>query len=290
MIKLKDAHVQFLDHLRNKKRASATILAYGKDVEQLISFLEEIGKSVADEIIQEDLEAFMTKLGNEGYIPKYISRKTNSTKTFFRFLQTNSYISVNPANLIVHPKYETQSPRILSKTEYRSLRDVSRNDPRISAIIEILLQTGMRIGELANLHLSDITRFDKSKQAQLTIRSYESHPTRIIPLNKTAENTLDRYLAIRPKAKQDFIFVTKTGHPLLIRNIRSSIDRYFRLAEVKNARVNDLRHTWVAHQLESGASLVLVSKLAGHKRLSTTEKYLAYIQEKVEETTRLEEL
>ena len=64
----------------------------------------------------------------------------------------------------------------------------------------------------------------------------------------------------------------------MIRNIRTAIDRYFRIAGIKGAKVNDLRHTWVAHQLQSGTSLLIVSKLAGHKRLSTTERYLQFIQ------------
>ena len=60
----------------------------------------------------------------------------------------------------------------------------------------------------------------------------------------------------------------------MVRNIRTSMERYFRLAEIKDAKVNDLRHTFVAHHLKQGASLVLISKILGHKRLSTTERYL----------------
>jgi len=59
---------------------------------------------------------------------------------------------------------------------------------------------------------------------------------------------------------------------------------------IENAKVNDLRHTFISHQLMTGTSVVLVSKLAGHKRLSTTEKYLDLVKEKVEERVKLEEL
>ena len=75
-----------------------------------------------------------------------------------------------------------------------------------------------------------------------------------------------------------------------MRNIRAAIDRYFRLAGIDNVKVNDLRHTFIAHQLMSGASVVFLQKLAGHKRLSTTEKYLDLVKDKVEETVKLEEL
>ena len=77
------------------------------------------------------------------------------------------------------------------------------------------------------------------------------------------------------------VFTTKTGNALLIRNIRATIDRYFKNAGVEKAKVNDLRHTFVAHHLSQGVNILKLSKIAGHKRISTTERYLAYI-EKVE--------
>jgi integrase/recombinase XerC/integrase/recombinase XerD len=142
----------------------------------------------------------------------------------------------------------------------------------------------MRIGELANLKLGDI------RENELNIAPLESHEGRTIPLNKAGKQALDRYLEVRPKSSQTTLFITKTGRPLLIRNIRTALDRYFRLAGIEGAKVNDLRHTFIAHHLMSGTPLTVISKLAGHKRLSTTEKYLDLVKEKVEENVKLEEL
>ena len=288
MAKLREAHKQFVDHLKERKRSSATILAYGKDIEQLVSFLEDLKKTEAHEVGKEDLEAFMATLAKKGYTPKSISRKTNSTKTFFRFLKVNEYVTDDPATLLAHPKFETPPPRILSKLEYRALRDAARSDTRISTIIEVLLQPGIRIGELANIHLDDLHL--EGAEPTLRVRANEGHPERTIPLNRPAAEAIKRYLEIRPKTDQDILFITKTGRPLLIRNIRTAIDRYFRLAGIKDAKVNDLRHTFVAHHLMAGTSLVVVSKLAGHKRLATTEKYLDFIKGHAEKGVKLGEL
>lgn len=288
MAKLRDAHKQFVEHLRERKRSSATVLAYGKDIEQLVSFLEELEKAEAHQVKKEDLEAFMATLSKKGYTPKSISRKTNSTKTFFRFLKINEYVSDDPATLLAHPRFETPPPRILSKTEYRALRDAARGDVRVSAIIELLLQTGIRIGELANLQLEDVNLSESDPS--ITIRANEGHPEREIPLNLPAAGSLKRYIEVRPAGKETTLFITKTGRPLLIRNIRTAIDRYFRLAGIRDAKVNDLRHTWVAHHLMGGTSLVIVSKLAGHKRLATTEKYLQFIKKGPEKGVKLIEL
>lgn len=284
LISLKDASAKLIEFLKNQKRASATILAYSNDVAQLSKFLADKGVTVINAVNSSLLEDFKADLSTKGYTNKSISRKINSLKTYFRLLKNDGLIQEDPATSLTHPKFETKPPRILSKLEYRALRDTCRGDSRISAIVELMLQTGIRIGEVANLALDDY------KNTEIYIKPFESHEGRNIPLNHAAKEALDKYLSERPKVKEKKIFITKTGRPFLIRNVRSSIERYFELADIKNARVNDLRHTWVYHHLAAGTPLVTVSRLAGHKRLSTTEKYLKLIGEKKEGVIKLEEL
>lgn len=289
MASLQEAHQQFIQYLKGRSRASATILAYGKDIEQLVTALAKLGKIQVEDVTTADLQSFMDELQKGGYTAKSISRKTNSTKTFFKFLKTEGLIADNPSTLIEHPKFENKPPRILSKLEYRALRDAARGDLRIFAIIELLLQTGIRIGELSNLKLEDLTL--EGDNAALYVAQNEGSVERTIPMNKPAVEAVKKYLEVRPQTSSHHVFVTKTGRPLLVRNIRTAIDRYFRLAGIKEAKVNDLRHTWVAHHLASGTSLVLISKLAGHKRVSTTERYLQFIQGRsTESKVKLEEL
>lgn len=284
IIKVRDAHQEFIDFLKGKKHSSATILAYGKDIDQLASFLEELEKNQISDVSKDDIQAFLGKLAEKGYTPKSLSRKLNSTRTFYRFLKVNEYITDDPSLLVSHPQYELAAPRILKPTEYRALRDAARNDARMYAIIELLLQTGIRIGELADLRTEDV------REDSLKIRPHEKHEERVVPLNKSAKEALLRYLQIRPKIEDNHVFVTKSGKPFLVRNIRTAIERYFRIAGIENAKVNDLRHTFVAHHLKHGVSLVLLSKILGHKRLSTTERYLDYVQERAKDTTTLSEL
>jgi site-specific recombinase XerD len=289
MTTLTDARQQFIGHLKGRSRSSATILAYSKDIEQLVDYLKHNG--VEDPILAstDSLQAFMDKLASEGYSAKSISRKTNSTKTFFKYLKATNLIESDPATQLQHPSFENKPPRILSKLEYRALRDAARGDIRMSAVIESLLQTGIRIGELAKLEVEDI--FFEGDNPYVYVRPLEGSNERNIPLNKPAVEALQRYLEVRPKTQSRALFVTKTGRPLLVRNIRTAIDRYFKLAGISGAKVNDLRHTWVAHHLSAGTPLVLVSKLAGHKRVSTTERYLQYIQNRASESKiKLEEL
>ena len=274
----------FVDFLRSVKKASATVIAYRKDINQLIDYLKKAGRSNVAEVTSDDLNNFLALLHTENYTPKSISRKINSIKTFYRFLIQNQYLENNVAAAITHPKFDTKAPRILTRMEYRALRDAARDDVRISAVIELLLQTGMRIGELAALKTTSVG------DHFLTIPAFEGHPQRDVPVNKSAKLALDHYLEVRPKVPSDALFITKTGRPLLLRNIRTAIDRYFKTAGIAGAKVNDLRHTFIAHHLAAGASPVLISKLVGHKRISTTEKYLEFIKDLPAEKVKLEEL
>jgi site-specific recombinase XerD len=282
-----DAQALFTESLKKAGKANATVIAYAKDVEQLSDFVSKLGKTQIDEVTSEDIDEFKVLLNKQRYTGKSISRKINSIKAFFRFLVGEGEISFNPAETISHPKYDQAPPRVLSKIEYRALRDTCRGDIRMSAVVEILLQTGMRISELASLQLTDID-FERNI---IAIQAQNSRGARKVPLNSAAKNAITDYLQIRPRAREKTVFLTKTCRPFLVRNIRTAIDRYFRLAGIKGAKVNDLRHTFIVEQLRAGTPLVYVSQLVGHKRITTTEKYLKLIEApEMEPTIQIEEL
>ena len=265
---LKSLLPKFIQGLVEKKRSPSTILAYRSDLDQLVVFLMEKGKAVSDQITSADIESFRDSLLAKKYTPKSVSRKLNAIKTFFRWLIDTKHASFDPSSSVSHPKIEASNPKFLSPLEYRALRDVVRTDTRVAAIIELILQTGLRISEVSNLKLSDING------ELLRVSAYATQSERTIPLNKPAKQSFSAYLSQRPKTDSPFIFISKNGKPLAIRNVRAAIDRYFQKAEISGYSVNDLRTTFVIENLKAGVDLVFLSKVAGHKRLSTTERYL----------------
>ncbi|RJR27114.1 hypothetical protein C4561_03030 [candidate division WWE3 bacterium] len=283
MIKLDLAHKKFIEALESEGKSSSTLIAYSKDIEQLMEHLSKSGVNIVTEVELVHLEGFMSKLSEEEYTPKSISRKTNATKTFFKFLHKEGHIKDNIADLLKHPKVDIKAPRILSKLEYRALRDAAKDDLRSYAMIEVLLQTGITISELAEIRMEDISLDEES--GSLFVPKKNNKDARTVPLNKAVVEAIKEYInEDRPKLENaKHLFITKTGKPLLVRNIRSTINRYFKLAGVENAKVNDLRHTFVAHHLATGVSIIHISKIAGHKRISTTERYLQYIERDTEE-------
>lgn len=287
-VKLETAHKNFIKHLEEQGKSPSTLIAYGKDIEQLVESLSRKGVTSVDEIKLDQLEEFMKKLASQNYTPKSISRKTNSTKTFFRYLKEKGYIEGNVADLLRHPKVDVKAPRILTKMEYRALRDAAREDIRSSAIIEVLLQTGVMISELVEIEIENVNIEDD--KGTLRVPEKTNKDSRTIPLNKAVVDSIKTYLEKERPAHKDakHLFITKTGKALLVRNVRSTIERYYKAAGVESAKVNDLRHTFVAHHLAQGTNLMHLSKIAGHKRLSTTERYLQYIEKTAnEEKTEL---
>lgn len=260
---------EFVNDLREKSRSPSTILAYGSDLEQLIEYLAHRQIINAREVKSADLEGFRDHLLAHKYTPKSTSRKLNAVKTFFRWLKDEGYIIDDVSAGVRHPEINAPEPKFLSPIEYRALRDTARTESRVAAIIELILQTGMRISEVANLKLANITK------DLVTVEAYATQPERQIPLNTPAREAIERYLREREDSDSPYLFVSKNGKPLAVRNIRASIDKYLKRANLSEYSVNDLRNTFIVESLKRGVDLVTISQAAGHKRLSTTERYLA---------------
>ena len=276
----KDRVQKFIKHLEIKGRSPSTIIAYKKDVEQLLEYLAN--KKLDVKITKtQDLEKYIKYLINSGeYTLKTVSRKINTLKTFYKFLVKTNAITVNYSDPIRHPEFEKKVPRILTTLEFKALRDTTRSNPRLYTMVELLLQTGLRIGELSRLKLKDVKK--KKNSITLSIEEFASNPERKIVLNDVAKEALEVWLEIRPEVKNDkgFLFPTKTGNPVLVRNVRTAISRSFRKVEIVDATVNDIRNTFIVYQLGKGMSLDRLANIVGHQRQTSTEKYLKLVTKK----------
>src|SRR3989304_2961802 len=113
----------FIESLRTKGRSPATILAYRADIDQLIAFLVDKNKVMADQVKKEDIESFRDWLLMQKYTPKSVSRKLNAVKTFFRWLVTQKTLVIYRLSKFAHPKTEFSLPNFLSALEYSALRE-----------------------------------------------------------------------------------------------------------------------------------------------------------------------
>ena len=275
--------------LESTDKTTTTITAYLGDLDQFSKFLHKAKINRPDDVKTEDIENFLKHLRGKNYSVKSVSRKLNTIRSFYRILNSSKALSHNPAVTIKHPRVKGVPPRVLTETEYMALKEACRPNVRLFAIVELLLQTGMKIGEVCRLELSDI-KSKNGKPTEVFIKAYNHVPGRWIPLNAKASVALYDYLKIRTKTSSETVFVSGKGHPIRVRNLRTYIMNAFRKAGIDGAKVNDLRATMIVQQLKRGANLVTISQIVGHRRISTTEKYLELLDRPEETIKPLPEL
>jgi site-specific recombinase XerD len=268
----------FATYLKKQNRSVNTVIAYTKDIEQLSKTNTQ--KVLTEFDVADIKNALIFLKQNKGLSAKTLSRKLNSFRTFFEFLVKTRKIKFNPALQIEHPKFVPQKQRILTPTEYLALREVSRQNDRLYTMIELLLQTGLRITELSNLQVGDV---DISRR-EIRIRPYETNPKRKIPINNRLSSVLESYLRkhCKNKPKKHPLFSTRTGKQIIVRNIRNSIDRAIAKARLKNVCVNDIRNTFIVHQLSMGVPIHFLAKIVGHTNEATTQRYISLLEKKYE--------
>jgi site-specific recombinase XerD len=95
----------FVSSLKAQSRSEFTIVAYKKDLQQFVGYLASKEKNDARDVVKEDIGSFINKLLQENYTKKSASRKLNSIRTFFRYLNNDGIINQNPSLDVLHPKY-----------------------------------------------------------------------------------------------------------------------------------------------------------------------------------------
>lgn len=278
LVMSKELISKFAQHLETSGKSNSTIIAYTKDLEQLHQHSgQDLHELTKTEII--DTIAKLQKL--QELTPKTISRKINSFRTFYKYLQSQGHVKDNPAEGVDHPKVSVKPPRILNQMEYLALREVSRHNLRLYTMIELVLQSGLRIGELSRLKVKHIKLAKNGNGAgQLHIEEFSTIPERHIPLTPRAQQIVAAYIEdLNPPHEEHPLFPTRDGKHIIIRNIRSSIDRAMAKAGIEDACVNDLRNTFIVIQLKAGVPIDVISEAVGHRSRTTTQKYFELMDE-----------
>lgn len=269
----------FHSHLTLEKGLSSnTSQAYRLDVSHLLDFTLERNLEL-NEILPEDLHAFLALLHDMGISPRSQNRLISGIRSFFRFLRMEGYIEKDPSELLESPQINRELPEVLSVEEIDAMIAVipSGKDEslRNHAIIEMLYGSGLRVSELIEARIS---RLDL--QENLIIVEGKGSKQRIVPVSPVASNLLAQYLAqrkfmdIKPEGN-DIIFLNRRGRPLTRQMIFIIIRDLAALAGIKKTvSPHTLRHSFATHLLEGGANLRAIQEMLGHESISTTELYL----------------
>lgn len=271
----------FEGHLQRVELAPATIRNYGADVRGFVRFLNEHVNGHTPPIPSErEFERYRDHLiGATNQSPATINRRLQALRVFGRFLQEQGFTETNPAQhlQLIANSYAETAPRILDDDEIAQLivavragarRRLMRRD---YAIIELMLQAGLRVNEVALLTKDDIV--PTANGMRLVVRGAAEHHLRQVPLNETLARALREYLQFRPALPNvNTLFVSQQGKPLSTRSIQRLVEEYAEAAQLADVCANSLRHTCAKKLLDEN-SAEAVAKWLGHKSVESLNKY-----------------
>jgi integrase/recombinase XerC len=271
-ITLEKGLATFLNALSGKNRSAATIRAYQTDIQQFISFLHANNVSIQkpEEVEKIDVVEYLSALAKRELTGIARARKMSAIREYFRFLEGVGVISKSPTTGIETPKREKNGRQVLRPDEYTKMLSLAGANPRDYAVLQVFLQTGIRVSELANLTVDDIDFIKPS----ITVRGKGS-VEREIALEKKGIHALKSYLGVRPESISKRVFLNYQGEPISERGIRKLVVKYRKEAGItKKASCHTFRHTFATCKAEKGVPAYQLQQWLGHANLNTTQIYI----------------
>jgi len=257
-----------------------TIDAYRHDLGKFSEFADkELGKDwQLGDVDQYSIKGYMQFLADKGNAAVSRGRKLACLKSFFRYLLAEGKVKSDPTIQVKMPKTQQKEPSYLSEQEYkRLLRTVQKNatkyfKPRDTAIITMFLGMGLRLSELVELDIGNIS-FDDG-----TIKvTRKGNHERILPANDEVIITLNRYLKTREDVTaQQPLFLSKRNQRIDSGSVWHLVKKYLKQAQIEKDKLSPhtLRHTFATILLKQGENILTIKELLSHRNLRTTERYL----------------
>ena len=273
---------EYINYLRvNRNYSDYTLLNYENDIKEYFMFLEKECLDYLD-ITYQDLRGLLEEYKDKKYKSTSIRRKISSLKGFYKYLVRNNKININPFIYVTLPKKEKKLPKYLNINEMDELFiPVDFNDflsVRNRLIIELLYATGIRVSELVNIKLNDIS----SDSIKILGKGDKE---RIVFFNDVCKKYLDKYLIKRNEiSKCDYLIINHNGNKITTRMIRIIINDLIKQTSImKHVSPHVIRHTFATHLLNNGCDLLTVQELLGHSSISTTGIYTHVSTEHIRE-------
>ncbi len=289
--------MKFLQYLDNERNASKhTQSNYMMDIMQFARFYW--GEDALPPFKWMDVDTFtarkfVVEFQKKGYAPTTTGRKISSLRMFFRFLEREGIVEVNPFVGLRSPKKKQGLPDFLSIAEveqllsvpqklWRQLPATKRSEVaeyammRDTAILEVLYSTGARVAEVAGL-----LRCNVDLLSGVIIVRGKGKKERMCPLGNPACKALrsmfekgDMIWGDAANNRVVPVFLNKSGEAITTRSIERMMKKYLPDAGLGvHITPHTLRHSFATHLLDAGADLRSVQELLGHSSLSTTQIY-----------------
>lgn len=238
-------------------------------------FFEFIEKSIS-KITTNDIRYFLAVKKERDHVSDtHVDNIRRVLSTFFVWLMEEEYITRNPVAKVKKIRTEKYVKKAFKDIEIERLRLAAVNDIRLTALLEILLSTGCRIGEVRNMNWKDI-------DGDEVVVYGKGKKERIVYLNAKARVALEAYL----KTREDdhpalFIAKDKPVRRLEISGMEICIRALGKKAGIKDTHPHRFRRTAATQALNRGMPIDQVQQMLGHSSIETTTIYATSAQEAV---------
>ncbi len=275
---------EYLHYLRYEKNYSnMTIDSYESDIVEFLEYLDNQDINVLN-VKYNDMSDFLRTIDDKEKATT-LARKISSIRGFYKFLINLGYVKNNPCSLIKTPKKEKKLPRFFYYNELEEMFNVpdlkTSLGQRDRLLLEVLYASGVRVSELVNIKISDISGMD------IKILGKGSKE-RIAHIGEYAKEILDLYLSdgyiALNKKKSEYLFLNNNGGKLSVRGVRYLLDNIINKTTInKKISPHMLRHSFATHLLNEGCDILSVQELLGHESLSATAIYTHVTTDKLKE-------
>lgn len=263
----------FESYMRHKWRINhkpRTLWGSFGAIKFFLTFYAGLGKNRLQDIVSDDLEAFIEHEQDRGIQVTTAKTKLSYLWAFMRFLVDQGIIDERIFKRKFRLKIPDFLPRAIAPGDVRMLLGVIKKT-RDRALILILLRTGMRIGELLSLKVSDIDVRERK------IHIYEGEKNslgRVVYLSDDALLALRLWLKKRDPGKE-YLFHSKKNNSICYTTARNVFTMYLRKTGLqhKGYSLHSLRHTFASELLNAGMRLECLQLLLGHREIEMTRRY-----------------
>jgi integrase/recombinase XerD len=292
----------FLEMIAAERGAAKnTLEAYSRDLADYRAFLGGRTRNLAD-AVTDDVRAYLADLSGRGFQASSAARRLSALRQLHKFLYAEGYRGDDPTTVISGPKQGRGLPKVLSIAEVDRLLSTASEgvgdgkrpfrdrlaSARMSALLELLYATGLRVSELMALPANAI----RANTLMLVIKG-KGGKERLVPLTDAAKTAVARWreilATIEGEKPSPWLFPADSATGFLPRQVFArDLKMVAGLAGVGADRVSPhvLRHAFASHLLQNGADLRIVQQLLGHADVATTQIYTHVLDERAKAMVR----
>ncbi|QGG46323.1 tyrosine-type recombinase/integrase [Heliorestis convoluta] len=268
----------FNEWLQQDGKNIKTIQSYNQSFTELKKWLEgRYGHFAQDQVTPLDLHEWISHMQIvQKLAPATIKKRIAAVKVYWSYLIDTKQTTYDPTRKVKAKRVRESevAPRWLTRHEQAKLLMTIEKEKRAFnrirnlAIVQCMLQAGLRIFEVVALDVSDIDL----QRRTLVVRRGKGNKYRVVPINKDLYRSL---LEWQENAQvEDPLFVSQQGKRITERSVQYALRHYFDQIGLEDATVHSLRHSFCKNLIDAGQPIQVVAQLAGHSSIEETRRYV----------------